>query len=320
MDNGNDDDLPYGPWLKGARLPTNGYDRYRTDFSKANAWPLLTRLARQSLSSAVPQLHTSNKPHPKSLHVNEGPFTLAISTSPLTTITMPTISTSSQPCLTHTLDQTSPSFPTPTNISITQPTSSSTTHSPLLPLKKGKNILGAPFDPKINTPFYSGHSTPSASSNNQHPHPSNIVADFSHIFIPDTGAIGSSPNIFATYPPPTPTTLPIPSSKPWPCPPSPMNPTFSSLTTTATITSDFPHSITADASGKENTPPAPTIKRQCDALSMRKILKRCRGNGGQSASHSTFEVVPESMVSLDEDSIDSFDCPATVASQPRHSS
>ncbi|XP_060965464.1 uncharacterized protein LOC133034400 [Cannabis sativa] len=272
MDNRNDDDLPYGPWLKGARLPTNGYDRYCTDFSKTNAWPLLTRLAHQSLSSAVPQLHTSNKPHPRSLHVNEGPSTLAISTSPLTTITLPTISTSSQPCLTHTVDQTSSSFPTPTNSSITQPISSSITHGSPLPLNK------------------------------------------------DTGAIGSSPNIFATYPPSTPTTLPIPSPKPWPCSPSPMNPTFSSLTTTATITSAFSHGITADASGKENTPPAPTIKRQCDAISMRKILKRWRGIGGQSASHSTFEVVLESMVSLDEDSIDSFDCPATVASQPRHSS
>ncbi|KAM6563912.1 hypothetical protein CsatB_023910 [Cannabis sativa] len=37
MDNGNDDDLPYGPWMKGAKLPSTGYDKYRTDFSKGNA-------------------------------------------------------------------------------------------------------------------------------------------------------------------------------------------------------------------------------------------------------------------------------------------
>uniref|UniRef100_A0A803PL01 DUF4283 domain-containing protein n=1 Tax=Cannabis sativa TaxID=3483 RepID=A0A803PL01_CANSA len=34
MDDGNDDDLLYGPWMKGAKLPTNGYDKYQTDFSK----------------------------------------------------------------------------------------------------------------------------------------------------------------------------------------------------------------------------------------------------------------------------------------------
>uniref|UniRef100_A0A803QNQ4 CCHC-type domain-containing protein n=1 Tax=Cannabis sativa TaxID=3483 RepID=A0A803QNQ4_CANSA len=46
VDNGNDEDFEYGPWLKGAKLPTNGYDKYRSDFSKGNAWPLLTRLAQ----------------------------------------------------------------------------------------------------------------------------------------------------------------------------------------------------------------------------------------------------------------------------------
>ncbi|KAF4392037.1 hypothetical protein F8388_004366 [Cannabis sativa] len=55
-DNGNDDELPYGPWLKGLKLPTDGYDRYRIDFSKNNAWPLLTRLARSSLTNALPLL------------------------------------------------------------------------------------------------------------------------------------------------------------------------------------------------------------------------------------------------------------------------
>uniref|UniRef100_A0A803PLS5 Zinc knuckle CX2CX4HX4C domain-containing protein n=1 Tax=Cannabis sativa TaxID=3483 RepID=A0A803PLS5_CANSA len=45
MDNGNDDDLQYGSWMKGAKLPNNAYDRYRNDFSTRNAWPLLTRLS-----------------------------------------------------------------------------------------------------------------------------------------------------------------------------------------------------------------------------------------------------------------------------------
>uniref|UniRef100_A0A803QHG9 Reverse transcriptase domain-containing protein n=1 Tax=Cannabis sativa TaxID=3483 RepID=A0A803QHG9_CANSA len=51
IDNGNDDDLPYRSWLKGAKLPTNGYDRYRTDFSKGNAWPLLTSFDHRAISA-----------------------------------------------------------------------------------------------------------------------------------------------------------------------------------------------------------------------------------------------------------------------------
>ncbi|KAM6577014.1 hypothetical protein CsatB_028851 [Cannabis sativa] len=41
-DNGIEFELAYRPSLKGAPLPTSRYDRYRTDFSKGNAWPLLT--------------------------------------------------------------------------------------------------------------------------------------------------------------------------------------------------------------------------------------------------------------------------------------
>uniref|UniRef100_A0A803P0N0 CCHC-type domain-containing protein n=1 Tax=Cannabis sativa TaxID=3483 RepID=A0A803P0N0_CANSA len=71
VDNGNDEDFEYGPWLKGAKLPTNGYDKYRSDFSKGNAWPLLTRLARKSLVSTVPNLGVRSLPQPKTLYHGE---------------------------------------------------------------------------------------------------------------------------------------------------------------------------------------------------------------------------------------------------------
>uniref|UniRef100_A0A803P8Z3 RNase H type-1 domain-containing protein n=1 Tax=Cannabis sativa TaxID=3483 RepID=A0A803P8Z3_CANSA len=67
MDNGNDDDFQYGPWMKGAKLPTNNYDRYRTDFAKGNAWPLLTRLARTTLTTSLPTLNTRIQPQPSVL-------------------------------------------------------------------------------------------------------------------------------------------------------------------------------------------------------------------------------------------------------------
>ncbi|KAF4362007.1 hypothetical protein G4B88_007163 [Cannabis sativa] len=65
MDDGNEDDLLYGPWMKGAKLPINGYDKYRTDFSKDNAWPLLTRLAHKSLVSTIRNLGVRSQPQPK---------------------------------------------------------------------------------------------------------------------------------------------------------------------------------------------------------------------------------------------------------------
>ena len=37
LDNGIEPEIAYGPQIKGAALPSSGYDRYRTDFSKGNA-------------------------------------------------------------------------------------------------------------------------------------------------------------------------------------------------------------------------------------------------------------------------------------------
>uniref|UniRef100_A0A803Q0X0 Zinc knuckle CX2CX4HX4C domain-containing protein n=1 Tax=Cannabis sativa TaxID=3483 RepID=A0A803Q0X0_CANSA len=65
MYNGIELEILYGPELKGVALLTFGYDRYRTDFSKENAWPL--RLARNSLVSAVLGLSSRTPPQPRPL-------------------------------------------------------------------------------------------------------------------------------------------------------------------------------------------------------------------------------------------------------------
>uniref|UniRef100_A0A803PZ04 Reverse transcriptase domain-containing protein n=1 Tax=Cannabis sativa TaxID=3483 RepID=A0A803PZ04_CANSA len=81
VDNGEDPDLPYGPQMIGDKLPKAGYDRYRNDFSKANAYPFLTRLAKKTIASTLLALYTNPNiaigaiPQPK-------PLTLAESNMP----------------------------------------------------------------------------------------------------------------------------------------------------------------------------------------------------------------------------------------------
>uniref|UniRef100_A0A803PI83 DUF4283 domain-containing protein n=1 Tax=Cannabis sativa TaxID=3483 RepID=A0A803PI83_CANSA len=67
---GIEPELPYGLELLGDKLPKSGYERYRNDFSKANAYPFLTRLTRKTINSVYPK-HISQKhfslgsaPHP----------------------------------------------------------------------------------------------------------------------------------------------------------------------------------------------------------------------------------------------------------------
>ncbi|KAM6553385.1 hypothetical protein CsatB_014147 [Cannabis sativa] len=71
IDNGIEPDLAYGPAIKGAPLPSSGYDRYRTDFSKGHAWPLVTRLARKAMTSTIPDLSIRGQPQPKKLFYGE---------------------------------------------------------------------------------------------------------------------------------------------------------------------------------------------------------------------------------------------------------
>ncbi|KAM6569413.1 hypothetical protein CsatB_017398 [Cannabis sativa] len=71
LDNGIEPELAYGPEIKGAALPSSGYDRYRTDFSKGNAWPLLTRLARKTIVDTIPSFPIRNQPQPRQLLYGE---------------------------------------------------------------------------------------------------------------------------------------------------------------------------------------------------------------------------------------------------------
>ncbi|KAF4394430.1 hypothetical protein G4B88_018580 [Cannabis sativa] len=54
VDDGIDPDLPYGLFMIGKKLPNSGYDRYKRDVSKANVYPFLTRLARNTIVSPLP--------------------------------------------------------------------------------------------------------------------------------------------------------------------------------------------------------------------------------------------------------------------------
>uniref|UniRef100_A0A803PMH6 DUF4283 domain-containing protein n=1 Tax=Cannabis sativa TaxID=3483 RepID=A0A803PMH6_CANSA len=81
IDNGVDPDLPYGLKMMGDKLPNSGYDRYQFDFSKANAYPFLTRLSKKAIGQAIPPL-ISNKhlaigtiPHPPPLTNTESSST-----------------------------------------------------------------------------------------------------------------------------------------------------------------------------------------------------------------------------------------------------
>ncbi|KAF4346482.1 hypothetical protein F8388_011450 [Cannabis sativa] len=83
VDAGIEPDLPFGPSMMGDKLPNAGYDRYRSDFSKANVYPFITRLARKSIAAAIPasnhyQTRMINMPpHPS-------PLTEAESSKPTT--------------------------------------------------------------------------------------------------------------------------------------------------------------------------------------------------------------------------------------------
>uniref|UniRef100_A0A803Q6Z2 Reverse transcriptase domain-containing protein n=1 Tax=Cannabis sativa TaxID=3483 RepID=A0A803Q6Z2_CANSA len=69
--NGQEPTLEYGPEMMGAPLPSSGYDRYRTDFFKGNAWPLMTRLAKKSFAAVLPRINDRPNPHSYKLTVTE---------------------------------------------------------------------------------------------------------------------------------------------------------------------------------------------------------------------------------------------------------
>uniref|UniRef100_A0A803PC33 Zinc knuckle CX2CX4HX4C domain-containing protein n=1 Tax=Cannabis sativa TaxID=3483 RepID=A0A803PC33_CANSA len=96
MDNGNDDDLLYGPWMKGAKLPTNGYDKYRTDFSKEStsiydlATSIKYNIPHNQLSSiataASNMLITEHSTSPTIPFITSGMIPLPNNLTPLTNL------------------------------------------------------------------------------------------------------------------------------------------------------------------------------------------------------------------------------------------
>uniref|UniRef100_A0A803Q896 Uncharacterized protein n=1 Tax=Cannabis sativa TaxID=3483 RepID=A0A803Q896_CANSA len=71
MDDGIEPALPYGPSLKASAFPTSNCDCYRIDFSKGNAWPLLTRLARTTIKATIPNMLPRPLPNPPHLLIGE---------------------------------------------------------------------------------------------------------------------------------------------------------------------------------------------------------------------------------------------------------
>uniref|UniRef100_A0A803NVU4 Uncharacterized protein n=1 Tax=Cannabis sativa TaxID=3483 RepID=A0A803NVU4_CANSA len=82
MDNGNDNDLPYGPWMKGSKLPSTGYDNHPTTYSHST-------IALSTLNSTPPPPSTT-------LHSNKLPPILITSQHrptppPLTVTSSPSV-------------------------------------------------------------------------------------------------------------------------------------------------------------------------------------------------------------------------------------
>uniref|UniRef100_A0A803P9Q2 Reverse transcriptase n=1 Tax=Cannabis sativa TaxID=3483 RepID=A0A803P9Q2_CANSA len=153
VDHGIEPDLAYDPKLKGSRLPTSSYDRYRTDFPKGNAWPLLTRLARTSIIHSLPKLQSISQPQPYPLLVGESSTSAAVplqgnQTQNITNVADHTISAIANSHLVHSV--TSPLFTPPVlyNASFTMSTATSRNkdiiHPPSVEYgsnSKGKGIL-----------------------------------------------------------------------------------------------------------------------------------------------------------------------------------
>ncbi|KAM6547541.1 hypothetical protein CsatB_019222 [Cannabis sativa] len=296
LDQGIEPELPYGPELKGSRLPTSSYDRYRTDFSKGNAWPLLTRLARNTLTDTIPRLRTTPKPQPKIFLMGESsnstpevPVTCSSNTDPR----MLVVSTGTS----------STSFATqpPTTSLFTPPSlNNSSLINPPLPFNLPNTAPG--FDVPVNN---KGKSIFIPNSNNNSP----LLID---VYTPDLETKATTTNVFATYPPMI-NSSHIKSQSLQPHSVGAIQ--FSAVSTTAPATL---HTTRATFKGQENVHPNRTFKRQYDTNSMRQTLKRCRAN--QSAQPSLSEgISPHQSVSTGLDSIDVQDNSAVIAQQSRDS-
>uniref|UniRef100_A0A803NIL8 Reverse transcriptase domain-containing protein n=1 Tax=Cannabis sativa TaxID=3483 RepID=A0A803NIL8_CANSA len=71
IDNGEEPELEYKPFIKGSALPTSSYDRYKTNFSKGNTWPLLTCLAKKKFHFSHTSIGIRGMPQPRQLFGGE---------------------------------------------------------------------------------------------------------------------------------------------------------------------------------------------------------------------------------------------------------
>uniref|UniRef100_A0A803QPV2 CCHC-type domain-containing protein n=1 Tax=Cannabis sativa TaxID=3483 RepID=A0A803QPV2_CANSA len=194
VDHGIEPNLAYSPELKGSRLPTSSYDRYRTDFPKGNAWPLLTRLARTSNTHALPKLQSIPQPQPYPLLVGESSTSAAVplqgnQTQNIANVADHTISTVANSHLVHSV--TSPLFTPPVlnNASFTMSTA----------INRNKDIIHQPSVEHGSNSKGKGILT-SCTSNDSlkiNVYTPDIVEN------PSTDMHKSIPMIFATYPPHT---------------------------------------------------------------------------------------------------------------------
>ncbi|KAM6574325.1 hypothetical protein CsatA_022652 [Cannabis sativa] len=295
IDNGIEPDLEYRPTMKGSSLPLSNYDRYRTDFSKGNAWPLLTRLAKNSFISAIPSLKNRELPHPTPLTIGES--SIATDLSPVVT-TSPTsvlaeVSTQRNMVIgmqhLGTGSGLGRSVPTaltsiPAN-TLTPATVSTATNNTNLPLSTAENL-----------------SIP-------RPSQSELVTDLSGVFTP-FAVIHKAPNTYATYPPQGPT-FPAASS-------------FQIHTPLPSSHSHIPMPIVTpyanQQTGKENLSPNRFSKRLSDGPNLRQTLKRCRGSpSAVFVPPLSGEIEPHLHVSIDEmDSVGDHDSNAESDIQLRH--
>uniref|UniRef100_A0A803PLP6 Zinc knuckle CX2CX4HX4C domain-containing protein n=1 Tax=Cannabis sativa TaxID=3483 RepID=A0A803PLP6_CANSA len=336
LDRGEELELEYRPTIKGSPLPTSGYDRYRTDFGKGNAWPLLTRLARTSLTAAVPSLIGCPQPHPTLLHHGESshqrhnvPGVMQHSVtfpSASTAITIPITTPMISVPATSTMPSPSNNFSTKSQAShfgLSHDNKQNFTHNSGMPptapfiavVPSGSlSLAPATFTIHTSTPeFTSAPQTKPVTHAQFDVNNTSLTSklgsynDLSGIYTPPIGPHYDQ-NIVATYPP-------------HPHTASCNNTSILHASTTNSLAS--PSTIVSTKAaimGKENCSPNQSFKRQHDRNSMRETLKRCRGlpQPRFTPSLSAGDDQNQQVSNADMDSSGSLDIKAVVDSQPRN--
>uniref|UniRef100_A0A803PCJ7 Zinc knuckle CX2CX4HX4C domain-containing protein n=1 Tax=Cannabis sativa TaxID=3483 RepID=A0A803PCJ7_CANSA len=309
IDNGVEPELAYGPAIKGAALPTSGYDRYRTDFSKGHVWPLVTRLARKTITSTIPALSLRGQPQQTTLLYGESSGQKNVYPSGITNSDLDNGNFSSSKSIPH-IPVVKDAGKNKATMNISPPTHKGasafpdTINGPKIthlspPATKVSTLTQVYGKTKIPT-------VPSPSSPNILPS-STTEIDLSDIFMPN---IGPPMGYVATYPPD------VSNSD-----------TYTTLSNMASpqvhapIITDSTISMTTAASfGKENQSPNRSSKRLPGNLSMRKALKHCRGLQLASSNSvlSTDAEVNRNASDTDADPSVSLDNFAEAVSQPRN--